>query len=144
MPSTSNAVRYDRALLLEQLGQSKRSRDDLERIYAVNPTFDDVKDRPAGQAELDRATGTGGRQDRALERRRQLDMEGRRAYDQRHLADLRHLHLDWPVRRRPNDIPSRLSDLRNHRDVVIVPWLPPRKGRVARPLKHTRSWCEIT
>jgi tetratricopeptide (TPR) repeat protein len=40
-----NAVRYDRALLLVQLGQSKRARDDLERIYAVDPTFEDVKDR---------------------------------------------------------------------------------------------------
>lgn len=42
-----NAVRYDRALLLERLGQSKRARDDLERIYAVDPTFEDVKDRLA-------------------------------------------------------------------------------------------------
>lgn len=40
-----NAVRYDRALLLAQLGQAKRSRDDLERIFAVDPAFEDVKDR---------------------------------------------------------------------------------------------------
>ncbi len=42
-----NAVRYDRALLLEQLGQSRRAREDLERIYALDPTFEDVKDRLA-------------------------------------------------------------------------------------------------
>jgi len=42
-----NTVRYDRALLLGQLGQSKRARDDLERIYAADPTFEDVKDRLA-------------------------------------------------------------------------------------------------
>ena len=40
-----NSVRYDRVLLLEHLGQSKRARIDLERIYASNPSFEDVKTR---------------------------------------------------------------------------------------------------
>lgn len=42
-----NAVRYDRAIVLEQLGQPKRARDDLERVYAVDPEFEDVKERLA-------------------------------------------------------------------------------------------------
>jgi tetratricopeptide (TPR) repeat protein len=42
-----NAVRYDRALLLDQLGQAKRARGDLERIYAVDPGYEDVGDRLA-------------------------------------------------------------------------------------------------
>jgi len=46
-PGLLNAVRCDRALLLGQLGQSKRARADLERIYALDPTYEDVKDRLA-------------------------------------------------------------------------------------------------
>ncbi len=42
-----NAVRYDRAIVLEQLGQQKRARDDLERVYASDPEFEDVKERLA-------------------------------------------------------------------------------------------------
>ena len=42
-----NAVRYDRAIVLEQLGQAKRARDDLERVYAADPEFEDVKERLA-------------------------------------------------------------------------------------------------
>ena len=43
-----NAVRYDRAIVLEQLGQDKRSRHDLERVYAADPAFEDVRERLAG------------------------------------------------------------------------------------------------
>lgn len=42
-----NAVRYDRAIVLEQLGEGKRARDDLERVYAADPEFEDVKERLA-------------------------------------------------------------------------------------------------
>ena len=42
-----NAVRYDRAIVLDQLGQRKRARADLERIYAADPAFEDVKERLA-------------------------------------------------------------------------------------------------
>lgn len=48
--SLLTAVRYDRAILLEQLGQSKRAREDLERVYAVDPLFEDVKARLAALA----------------------------------------------------------------------------------------------
>ncbi len=40
-----NAIRYDRALVLEQLGLLKRARADLERVYAADPTYEDVKER---------------------------------------------------------------------------------------------------
>lgn len=42
-----NAIRYDRALVYEQLGQPKRARADLERLYATDPGFEDVKERLA-------------------------------------------------------------------------------------------------
>ena len=42
-----NAVRFDRAIILEQLGQQKRARADLERVYAADPDFEDVKERLA-------------------------------------------------------------------------------------------------
>lgn len=42
-----NAVRYDRALTYEQLGQRARAKADLERLYAADPRYEDVKDRLA-------------------------------------------------------------------------------------------------
>jgi tetratricopeptide (TPR) repeat protein len=43
-------VRYDRALAYERLGQKGRAKADLERIYAVDPSFEDVKERLEGPA----------------------------------------------------------------------------------------------
>ncbi|HEV8401983.1 MAG TPA: tetratricopeptide repeat protein [Candidatus Limnocylindrales bacterium] len=40
-------VRYDRALAFEAAGQKAKSKADLERIYAVDPTFEDVHARLA-------------------------------------------------------------------------------------------------
>ncbi len=39
------AIRYDRARAYEETGQSAKSRDDLERLYALDPTYRDVKAR---------------------------------------------------------------------------------------------------
>jgi lipoprotein NlpI len=38
-------LRYERALVYEELGQSGRARADLEIIYAEAPTFSDVAER---------------------------------------------------------------------------------------------------
>lgn len=46
-PGLLLAVRYDRALALEQFGQHARSRADLERIFAANPAYEDVAARLA-------------------------------------------------------------------------------------------------
>jgi len=46
------------------------------------------------------------RQDRILERERQLDLEGGRPDDVWHLAHLRHLQLEWTVSERPNELPG--------------------------------------
>jgi regulator of sirC expression with transglutaminase-like and TPR domain len=43
----STAIRVDRGLAYEQLGQHGRARADLERVYATDPTFEDVRDRLA-------------------------------------------------------------------------------------------------
>jgi tetratricopeptide (TPR) repeat protein len=42
-------VRYDRALAYERLGQNARAKADLERIYATDPGFEDVKVRLEGR-----------------------------------------------------------------------------------------------
>ncbi len=42
-------VRYDRALAYERLGQNARAKADLERIYAADPGFEDVKARLEGR-----------------------------------------------------------------------------------------------
>jgi tetratricopeptide (TPR) repeat protein len=42
-------VRYDRALAYERLGQNARAKADLERIYATDPRFEDVKARLEGR-----------------------------------------------------------------------------------------------
>lgn len=42
-------VRYDRALAYEGLGQNARAKADLERIYAIDPGFEDVKARLEGR-----------------------------------------------------------------------------------------------
>jgi tetratricopeptide (TPR) repeat protein len=46
-PGLLNAVRYDRALAFEQAGQQAKAKADLERIYAADPKFSDVRDRLA-------------------------------------------------------------------------------------------------
>ncbi len=40
-----NALRYQRALVYEDLGQTARARGELEKIYAEMPDFEDVADR---------------------------------------------------------------------------------------------------
>jgi len=40
-----HAIRYDRALAYEQMGQHRRARSDLERIYVENPDYNDVAGR---------------------------------------------------------------------------------------------------
>ncbi|MCA1809632.1 MAG: DUF4236 domain-containing protein [Lentisphaerae bacterium] len=49
------ALRYERALAYEGLGQSKRMRLDLEKIFAADPDFEDVAER------LETSTGIGPR-----------------------------------------------------------------------------------
>ena len=44
-----NAVRYERALVYESLGQEKRARSDLEAVFAVDPDFEDVEKRLGGR-----------------------------------------------------------------------------------------------
>ncbi len=39
------ALRYERALAYESLGQPKRTRSDLEKVFAQDPDFEDVADR---------------------------------------------------------------------------------------------------
>jgi len=39
------ALRYERALAYEDLGQARRARSDLERLYAENPDYEDVAAR---------------------------------------------------------------------------------------------------
>ncbi len=46
-PSLLTAIRYDRGLAYEQLGQHARARADLERVYAADPAFEDVQQRLA-------------------------------------------------------------------------------------------------
>ncbi|MFQ5511984.1 MAG: DUF4236 domain-containing protein [Candidatus Krumholzibacteriia bacterium] len=40
-----HALRYERALLYEAMGQKKRARGDFEKIYAGDPDYEDVRDR---------------------------------------------------------------------------------------------------
>ncbi len=40
-----NALRYERALLLEEMGKTAEARKDLETIFATNPHFEDVAER---------------------------------------------------------------------------------------------------
>jgi tetratricopeptide (TPR) repeat protein len=46
-PKVLATVRYDRALAFEQAGQKSKARADLERLYAADPTFRDVRERLA-------------------------------------------------------------------------------------------------
>jgi tetratricopeptide (TPR) repeat protein len=39
------ALRYERALVYAELGQAKESRADLEKVYATDPGYEDVKQR---------------------------------------------------------------------------------------------------
>ncbi|MBN1557891.1 MAG: DUF4236 domain-containing protein [Lentisphaerae bacterium] len=43
------ALRYERALTYEAIGQPRRARTDLEKIYAANPDFEDVARRLSGR-----------------------------------------------------------------------------------------------
>ena len=38
-------IQYQRALVYEQLGRKKRSRQQLEKLYAADPSFEDVAER---------------------------------------------------------------------------------------------------
>jgi tetratricopeptide (TPR) repeat protein len=44
------AIRYDRALAYEETGQSTKAQADFERLYALDPTYRDIKARLAGFA----------------------------------------------------------------------------------------------
>ena len=44
-PGLLHAVRYDRALTFERLGQHARAKADLERLYASDPDYEDVRQR---------------------------------------------------------------------------------------------------
>jgi predicted Zn-dependent protease len=39
------ALRYERAMVYEELGQAKRARTDLEKLYAESPDYEDVSER---------------------------------------------------------------------------------------------------
>ncbi len=49
-PELLKAIRYDRALAYEQTGQSSKAEADLERLFALDPAYRDVKARLAGFA----------------------------------------------------------------------------------------------
>ena len=53
LPSLLNALRYERALAYEGLGQAGRARADYEKLFAEDPDFQDVGDR------LNPSTGSG-------------------------------------------------------------------------------------
>jgi tetratricopeptide (TPR) repeat protein len=44
-PEVLLGLRYERALIYAELGQDKESRTDLEKIYAADPGYEDVKQR---------------------------------------------------------------------------------------------------
>ena len=46
-PDLLKAVRYHRALAYEVMGQMKRARRDLERLFATDPDYEDVRERLA-------------------------------------------------------------------------------------------------
>jgi tetratricopeptide (TPR) repeat protein len=46
-PELLATVRYDRAQAYEQAGQKARAKADYERLYAMNPSYRDVRDRLA-------------------------------------------------------------------------------------------------
>ena len=48
--SLLHAVRYDRALTFEQLGERAKAKADLERLYAADPHYQDVAERLAALA----------------------------------------------------------------------------------------------
>lgn len=49
-PELLKRVRYDRALAYEAAGQHAKAKADLERIYAVDPGYEDVRGRLAGRS----------------------------------------------------------------------------------------------
>lgn len=44
-PDLLHALRYERALVYDELGQHKRSRTELEKLYVEAPDYEDVRDR---------------------------------------------------------------------------------------------------
>ena len=56
-PELSKSIRYERALLYETLGRQAMARKDFERIYAVDPSFMEVRAKLGMSAAADR-TGT--------------------------------------------------------------------------------------
>lgn len=46
-PELLKVVRYDRALAYDAAGQATKARADLEKIYGVDPSFEDVRERLA-------------------------------------------------------------------------------------------------
>jgi tetratricopeptide (TPR) repeat protein len=51
-PELLTAIRFDRAVALEQAGQRARARADFERVYAADPHFPGVRDRLATLADV--------------------------------------------------------------------------------------------
>jgi tetratricopeptide (TPR) repeat protein len=49
-PELLKAIRYDRALAYEQTGQSAKARADFERLFALDPAYQDVRARLASSA----------------------------------------------------------------------------------------------
>ena len=39
------ALRYERAMVYDELGHAKRARADLEKLYAESPDYEDVAER---------------------------------------------------------------------------------------------------
>jgi lipoprotein NlpI len=39
------ALRYERAIVYEELGQAKRARTEFEKIYAEDPNYEDIATR---------------------------------------------------------------------------------------------------
>ena len=46
-PGLVTAIRYDRGLAYQRLGQRAKAKADFERVYAADPAFEDVKERLA-------------------------------------------------------------------------------------------------
>jgi tetratricopeptide (TPR) repeat protein len=55
-PDLLKAVRYHRALAHEAMGQNKRARRDLERLFAADPDYEDVRERLAARPTNDGAS----------------------------------------------------------------------------------------
>ena len=47
-PDLLKSVRYDRALAYEGAGRKAKARADFERVYAMDPTYLDIRERLTG------------------------------------------------------------------------------------------------